>query len=514
MTDATAPTPDGLSRREAIGAAASVALTTGTGAAARAAAPVQHAAAEPDALALAEMVRRRTVSPLELLEAAIRRAEVQNARYNFLSQRHYDYGRAAIERGLPEGPFTGVPFLEKDLNTFIAGELTEQGSRYYAGNRATVTSELVKRHERAGLVIFGKTTVPEFGLSATTESILKGQTRNPWNPEYSSGGSSGGASAAVSSGVIPIAHATDGGGSIRVPASCCGLFGLKPSRGRVPMGPPRSEGWGGMSTHHAISVSVRDSAALLDATHGIEPGSRYGAPTPRYSYLSEVTRAPGRLRIALATTSPTGSPVDPECADAARQAARLCESLGHHVEEAFPSLDYAALARAAFTIISTSIATDLQARGTLTGVPPSLDVLEPMTFAFYQMGLRTSGRDVVAATNDLLAAALAMSQFMDRYDLLLSPTLATPPVRLGVLALAQTDMATFSRAISTYGPFTALENQTGQPSMSVPMAMSRNGLPIGVMFTARYGEEGTLFRVAGQLERAAPWAGRRAPMAL
>lgn len=504
-----------LSRRDALGGIASSAVLAAatTPATAAPAKPTHETGGEPDALGLAELVRRRAVSPTELLEAAIARAEALNPRLNFMAQKHYDYARAAIAKGLPEGPFTGVPWLLKDLNTYVAGLLTEQGSRYYKGNRATVTSELVRRHERAGLVVFGKTTVPEFGLSGTTESKATGATHNPWNPDYTTGGSSGGSACAVSAGVIPAAHATDGGGSIRVPASCCGLFGLKPSRGRVPMGPPRSEGWGGMSTHHAVTISVRDSAALLDATHGIEPGSRYSAPTPERPYLEEVRRDPGRLRIAFSPVSPTGTPVDPECAEATRAAARLCENHGHHVEEVAPALDYAALGRAVFTIISSSIAADLNARATATGVKPSLDVLEPMTLAFYQMGLRVSGPDFAAANNDLLAAAYTVAEFMQRYDVLLSPTLATPPVKLGVLSPSQTDMAVYAKALTTFGPFSALENQTGQPSMSVPLAMSKAGLPIGVMFSARYGDEATLFRLAGQLEQAAPWAGRRTRVA-
>ena len=246
-----------LTRRSLMMAGAALSASAVVTDVAFAATPKDDILGNRDMTALAELVRRRQVSPSELLNAAIARAEALNPRFNFMAQKHYDYAHAAIARGLPEGPFTGVPWLLKDLNTYIAGELTEQGSRYYKGNRATVTSELVRRHERAGLVIFGKTTVPEFGLTGTTESRATGLTRNPWNPEHTSGGSSGGASAAVAAGVVPGAHATDGGGSIRVPASCCGLFGLKPSRGRVPMGPLRTEGWGGMSTHHAVTWSVR-----------------------------------------------------------------------------------------------------------------------------------------------------------------------------------------------------------------------------------------------------------------
>ncbi len=507
ISDAMLQSP--LSRRHMIKAGAALSATALVADPLLAAAPKADILGTRDMIGLAELVQRRKASPTELLEAAIARAEALNPRFNFLAQKHYDYARAAIAKGLPKGVFTGVPWLLKDLNTYMAGELTEQGSRYCKGSRATVTSELVRRHERAGLVIFGKTTVPEFGLTGTTESRATGLTRNPWNPEHTSGGSSGGASAAVAAGVVPGAHATDGGGSIRVPASCCGLFGLKPSRGRVPMGPPRTEGWGDMAVHHAVTWSVRDSAALLDATHGIERGSRYGAPTPERSFLEEVLRKPGRLRIALNVTTPLGTPVDPECVAAVRDAAKLCESLGHHVEEAAPKVDHAALGRAVFTVISASIAADLRAREAATGIVAGPEMIETVTRAFYDMGMKTSGVDFAQANNDLQIAATTVADFMDNYDLLLSPTLASPPVKLGILGLSPANLNSYYKAVTEFGPFSALFNQTGQPSMSVPLAMSKAGLPIGVMFSARYGDEATLFRLAGQLERAAPWAGRR-----
>lgn len=497
-----------VSRRQLIKAGAALSASALMPTALMAAVP-DDALGGHDMLGLAALVRQRKASPTELLEAAIARAEAMNPRFNFMAQKHYDYGRAAIAKGLPQGPFTGVPWLLKDLNTYIAGDLTEQGSRFYKGNRAAVTSELVRRYERAGLVIFGKTTVPEFGLSGTTESQAVGLTRNPWNADYSSGGSSGGASAAVAAGVVPGAHATDGGGSIRVPAACCGLFGLKPSRGRVPMGPPRTEGWGGMSVHHAVTWSVRDSAALLDATHGMEIGSRYSAPTPLRPFLEAVAQAPAPLRIALNVTPPMGTAVDPECVAAVRDAARLCEMLGHHVEEAAPRLDYEAVGRAAFTLISSSIAADLRMREAVTGIKVGPDVVETVTQAFYETGLKTTGVDVAQAHHDLLLASTQVAQFMENFDLLLSPTTATPPVKLGILSLSPARIENYFKAVMEYGPFSALMNQTGQPSMSVPLAMSKAGLPIGVMFSARYGDEATLFQLAGQLERAAPWAGRR-----
>lgn len=464
-----------------------------------------------DSLGLAELVRMRKVSASELLEAAIARAEALNPQLNFMAQKHYDYARKAIAAGLPQGPFSGVPWLLKDLNTYIAGEVTENGSRLYKGQRASVTSELVRRIERAGFVIFGKTTTPEFGLTGTTESVLMGPTRNPWNRERIAGGSSGGAAAAVAAGVIPAAHATDGGGSIRIPASACGLFGLKPSRGRVPMGPLRTEGWGGMSVHHAVSRTVRDSAAILDATHGVEPGSRYSAPTPERPYLQEVGRDPGKLRIALMLSPYSGAPVDPQVVEATKAAARLLEGLGHHVEEAAPKIDMATIGASSFALLASSVAADCVDRAKALGIELGPDVLERTTLDFVAMGKSYTGMDYARGNNAYQAAAVTIAQFMERWDVILSPTLSAPPLPLGRIGLdTGRSMMDWGREVGTFTAFTGIYNGTGQPSMSLPLAMSQDGLPIGVMATGRFGEEGLLFRLAGQVEKAAPWNGRRA----
>lgn len=497
-------------RREVLagGAALAVAAAAPAAAAGRSGLLDEH-----DALGLAGLVRARKVSPAELLDSAIARAEALNPRYNFMAQKLYERARGKLAEGLPQGPFTGVPWLLKDLNTHIAGELTEGGSRFYKGNRATVTSELVRRIEAAGFVVFGKTTTPEFGLTATTENKLNGDTQNPWNPAHIAGGSSGGSAAAVAAGVLPAAHATDGGGSIRIPAACCGLFGLKPSRGRVPMGPGRTEGWGGLSAHHAITRSVRDSAAILDATWGVEPGSRYGAPDPEGTFLANVTRKPGRLRIALMVTPFAGTPVDPECAEAARAAARLCESLGHHVEEAGPKLDMAALGFAAFAIIGSSVAADVADRAKATGIDPA-QTLEPVSLGFVEFGKRFSAMDYARANATFQQAASTMAQFMAGYDAILSPTLAAPPLPLGRINLSpDCDFEEWGQRAALFAAYTQIANFTGQPGMSVPLAMSRTGLPIGVQFLGRYGREDVLLRLAGQLERAAPWAARRPAVA-
>jgi Asp-tRNA(Asn)/Glu-tRNA(Gln) amidotransferase A subunit family amidase len=467
-----------------------------------------------DALGLAALVRQRHVSPSELLDAAIAKAEALNPQFNFMAQRHYDYARAAIAKGLPNGSFAGVPWLLKDLNTYIAGELTEGGSRFYKGYRAAVTSELVKRIERAGFVVFGKTTTPELGLTGTTENKLTGDTRNPWEPAHIAGGSSGGAAAAVASGVLPAAHATDGGGSIRIPASCCGLFGVKPSRGRIPMGPLRTEGWGGLSSHHAVTWSVRDSAAIMDATHGPELGSRYGVQAPVEGFLAQVGKHPGKLRIALMLDSPSGSPVDAECRAAAEAAAKLCESLGHHVEVAQPKWDAGAVGMAAFVLIAASIAADVADRAKLTGTVPGPDVLETIPLAFVEFGKHTTGMDFARANNTLQQLAFSVAQFMQSYDLILAPTLAAPPLPLGRINLTpDCDFQQWGQRAAVFSPFTQMANLTGQPSMSVPLSRSEAGLPIGVMFTARFGDEASLYRLAGQLERAAPWFGHRPPLA-
>ena len=473
---------------------------------------MQELLIERDALGLASLVKSGEVSAAELLEAAIARADMLDPQFNFIAHRLYDRARAKAADRLPDGPLTGVPWLLKDLNTSIEGELCENGSRLYKGHRAARTSELVHRIERAGVVVFGKTTTPEFGLTGTTESELCGATRNPWNPELIAGGSSGGAAAAVSAGVLPAAHATDGGGSIRIPASCCGLFGLKPSRGRVPAGPARTEGWGGLSSHHAVTISVRDSAAILDATHGIEPGSRYGAPAPVDGFLAQLGRDPGRLRIALVTASPSGTPVDPECAEAARAAARLCEELGHQVEEVAPPLDAAAYGQASFVLIAASVAADVEQRAAATGQTVGPDMLETITLAFVEHGRRTSGMDFARANVTMQEIAVGVARFMSGYDVILSPTLGTLPLPIGAISLeTSADFMTWGRLASTFAAFTGFYNGTGQPSMSVPLGTSATGLPIGVMFTGRYAEEPLLFRLAAQLEAAAPWAGRRAP---
>jgi Asp-tRNA(Asn)/Glu-tRNA(Gln) amidotransferase A subunit family amidase len=463
-----------------------------------------------DALGLAELIRRKQTSADELLSWAVASAEAVNRRLNCIAHAHYDEARAQISTGLGAGPFQGVPFIVKDLGIDLAQTVTSSGSLAFGDRRASMDSELVARYKRAGLVIFAKSTTPELGLAFTTESKAFGLTRNPWDRERSAGGSSGGAAAAVASGIVPMAHASDGGGSIRVPASCNGLFGLKPSRGRMPSGPAVTERWFGLATAHAVTRSVRDSAALLDATCGTECGSRYTAPpAPAGGFLAGLDQRSDRLRIALMLDAPGGTSIDPACIEAARDAARLCESLGHHVEEAAPALDAEALTAGFLACIMTSVAQALRDRGAERGRPVGAEEVETVTWIYAQQGRKASSLEIADANFAFQAAAITMSRFLTKYDLLLTPALARPPAKLGTLDLSPIDLAAHAREVASYSPFTAIANMTGQPSMSVPLFWTSQGLPLGSLFTGRYGEEATLLRLAAQLERARPWAGRR-----
>jgi Asp-tRNA(Asn)/Glu-tRNA(Gln) amidotransferase A subunit family amidase len=466
-----------------------------------------------DGLALAALVAKRQVTPIELLAAVKQRLEALNPQLNATAQVFFDRAEAQIEQGLAEGPFKGVPFVLKDLGQQLSGTITSSGSRVFKDNTPDFDSTLVTRYKQAGLVIFAKTTTPEFGLTFSTESVLYGKTRNPWNLDRTSGGSSGGSAALVASRIVPMAHGTDGGGSIRVPASCCGLFGFKPTRGRVPMGPTQFESWNGCSQHHALTISVRDSAALLDATAGAEPGSPYFSQPPARPFLKEVGADPGKLRIALVVRTPGGSPLDPECRNAAVDAARLCQSLGHHVDEAQPSVDDQWMRDAFLTVLRVSLARTLDDAAGSLGRPVASHDVEPVTWALAQAGRATTSVAYSRAIATLHQVGLTMARFQRNYDVILSPTLAKPPVPLGVLSLSPENMDAFAKDVAEFGPYTALYNVTGQPSMSVPLHWSADGMPIGVMFSGRFGDDAMLLRLAAQLENAKPWAGIRPKVA-
>jgi len=464
-----------------------------------------------DGLGLAELVRRRQVSAGELLDAAIACVDTRNAELNAVVSRLDDQARAAIAAGLPEGPFTGVPYLLKDLGAHYAGAVTSFGSALFKDFIVDHDSEITARFKRAGLVIFGKTNTPEMGLASSTEPRFFGPTRNPWDLAHSAGGSSGGSAAAVAVGMAPMAHATDGGGSIRIPASCCGLYGLKPTRARNPLGPDAGEGWGGASVGHAVTRTVRDSAALLDATSGPDVGDPYWAPPPARPFLEEVGRDPGQLRIAVTTRPWNGQPVDPECAEAALAAARLCEQLGHHVEEATPDVDARALGEATLVIISANVRAALEARAAALGRELAEADVERITWLRAEHGRTARAADYARSIGVVHRTGRVVARFFTRYNILLSPTMCRPPYPLGVIDMMTDDVDAYNRAVLGTVGFTSLFNSAGNPAMSVPLGWSRAGLPIGVQFAAPFGDEATLFRLGAQLESAQPWAHHRPP---
>ncbi len=465
-----------------------------------------------DATAQAGLVRRREVKPLELVEAAIRRIEQLNPRLNAVVTPLFEQARAAAADP-PDGPFRGVPFLMKDLQATCAEVRHTAGSRLLADFVAPMDTELVTRFRAAGLIIVGTTNTPEFGILPTTEPALLGAARNPWDETRSTGGSSGGSAAAVAARLVPLAHANDGGGSIRIPASCCGLFGLKPTRGRNPLGPFVGDIMSGLVVEHAVTRSVRDSATLLDATAGADLGAPYWAPAAARAFREEVGAPPGRLRIAVTTTAPTGVAIHPDCVAAVRDAATLCRDLGHEVEEAALPVSGEMMTECFITIWTTGVAWTVDSMARLTGRTASRDTVEPLTWALMEAGRQRSGADYLAAVQGLQMITRAIATFMREWDVLLTPVLAEPPPPLGTFdATPDNPLAGFMRA-AEYVPFTPLANATGQPAMSVPLSWTAAGLPVGAHFVGRFGDEATLFRLAAQLEAARPWAGRRPPLA-
>ena len=462
-----------------------------------------------DAVGLAQLVRKGEASPEHLLEEAIARVEQRDPALNTVVSKLYDHARKAIRAGLPDGPLRGVPFLLKDLHALCSGAVTTNGSRFFKDNLADHDTELVSRYRRGGLVIFGKTNTPEFGLTVTTEPVLFGPTRNPWSRAHTAGGSSGGAAAAVAAGLAPAAHASDGGGSIRIPSSCCGVFGLKPTRGRNPLGPDRGEGWSGMSTEHAVTRSVRDSAALLDLTCGPDVGAPYFATPPRQPYSSEVGVDPGRLRIAFATHTPAGEQVAPECRQAVAETARLLDGVGHRLEEA--KLDFVPeeLGLAFRTVIAGNTRVAIESYAAKLGRQPSPEAFEKITWLLFESGATASAADYARAVQVLHRTGRMVARFFEHYDLLLTPTLPRPPEKLGVFDMNTDNAEGYRIAVALFTAFTAPFNASGNPAMSVPLHWASSGLPIGVQFAGRYGEEGTLLRLASQLEQARPWFHRR-----
>ena len=467
-----------------------------------------------DATAQADLVRRGTLRPIELVDAAITRIERLNPQLNAVITPLFDKARAAARSvQLPAGPFHGVPTLLKDLGAHSAGDPFHAGMRLLRDLHWTEPEDthLAAKLRAAGFVFLGKTNTPELGLLPTTEPDAYGATRNPWDTGRSSGGSSGGAAAAVAAGMVPAAHATDGGGSIRIPASHCGLVGLKPSRGRISLGPDVGERWGGFSVENSVTRSVRDTAAILDVLAGPMPGDPYSAPPPARPFLAEVGTAPGRLRIGMMTRAASGIPVHPECETAAVRTGHLLESLGHTVEYSHPeALEDPQLSQAIATVISCSAARALTMWGGKLGRLIGPDDVERGTWALAEMGRSFSVIEYLGAVDAVHALTRRIARWwVDGFDLLLTPTAAEPPAPLGSFTTTvENPFAALLRA-APFSIFTAPFNVTGQPAISLPLHWSAQRLPIGSQLVAAYGREDLLLGVAAQLEAAQPWAERR-----
>jgi amidase len=467
-----------------------------------------------DGLGLAELVRQGQVSPDELLDAAIERVEARNGAVNAVIGRAYDRARESIAAGLPDGPFRGVPFLLKDLGGWLAGDRVTRGSRFFADTPPVAEDSVhVSRLKAAGLVIFGRTNSCELGLSLTCEPREYGPTRSPWDTQRISGGSSGGAAASVGSRMLPMAHASDGFGSIRAPAACCGLVGLKPTRARNTQAPYSGEGLGGCSTEHAVTLSVRDSAALLDATSGAGPGDPYGVTPPARPFISEIGADPGRLRIAFTTKAPNGAPVAPEYLATLHETVKLCAELGHHVEDADPVVDGAQVVPTFLTLAAVNTVVNLGSHPT-KGRPAEYGEVENVTFNTGKLGEQISSADYVRATQTAHRLGRQMAAFHANWDLLLTPGLGTLPPPIGWIDMMMDDVHEYWRRVFTFSPFTVWFNLTGQPAMMLPLGRSETGFPIAVQLVAPFGDEAALFRLGSQLEAARPWFERKPPVAV
>jgi len=466
-----------------------------------------------DALAQAELVRRRQATPLELVDAAIARIDKANPAINAVVLPMYELARAEAARPPGDGPFAGVPFLLKDFLAEYAGVRFTEGTAYLRDFVSDHDTELVARYRRAGLIVVGKTNTPELAVGPTTEPRLFGPTRNPWDPTRTAGGSSGGAAAAVAARMVPMAHGNDAGGSIRVPAACCGVFGLKPTRARNPLGPRYGDIMTGLVAEHALTLSVRDSAALLDATAGPDVGDPYSAPQPARPFRQEVGAPPGRLRIAFSTRPIMGGEVHADCVAAVHGAARLCAALGHDVVEAAPAVDGERLFRAFTGVLAAGFTWGIDDWQRRTGRAPTPELFEPFVWAFTGRGRELSAPDYLSLLQDLQQISRDIGRFFLAHDVWLTPTLGEPPVPLGTFRYEGGDPFAVRRRMAAFTPFTYVANVTGQPAMSVPLGETDGGLPVGTHWLGRFGDEATLFRLAAQLEAARPWAPRRPPLA-
>jgi amidase len=482
-----------------------------------------------DGLGLADLVRKKKVSPAELVEEAISRIEAHNATINAVIYKMYEQARKVARGKVPDGAFKGVPFLLKDMHATVKGVPTSSGTRILKNVPQPHDSEIVRRYRAAGVILLGKTNVPEFSLLPYTESEAFGPTNNPWDLTRTPGGSSGGSAAAVAARLVPLAGGADGGGSIRIPASCCGVFGLKPTRSRTPTGPDIGDIWRGFAQEHVLTRSVRDSAAMLDAIAGPDIGTPYWAPPPTRPYVQEVTTKPGRLRIAFTAHPFLGHEVHEDCRKGLKATVRLLKELGHELVEAAPAIDREAFAIAFLTILAGETRDEIDWAAGLAKRKTSFADFEAGTSALALLGQAFSAGDYAKALNYLLASARGVGRFFEDYDVLLTPTLSQPPLLTGSLQpsgaerfmvrlVGRLHAAWLLNALGVikplanktfdFIPYTPVFNVTGQPAMSMPLYWNEAGLPIGMHFVGRFGDEATLFRLAGQLERTQPWFDR------
>ena len=472
-----------------------------------------------DGLGLAELVARGETTPALLVEAALAAIDSLNPQLNAVIRRFDEAAMATAAGPLPEGPFRGVPFLVKDLTVSLAGIPTECGSRYFKGWIRDFDSEIVRRWKAAGLIIIGKTNTPELGASGSTEPVAGGATHNPWSLAHSPGGSTGGGAAAVAAGIVPMAHANDAGGSIRGPASCCGLFGLKPTRARNPQGPYFGDLAGGLVSEHALTRTVRDSAALLDETSGPAIGDPYYAPARERPYLEETKRDAGKLKIGFLTSAPEGwgsvREIHPDCLSAVNDAARLCEDLGHQVEEVVPEQISNPDIQHYYNVIWSSLMGHFIGYWERAlGRKINDDEVEAMNWEDYQASFDITGATYLITLEEVQRYSRRIAHWYNDggYDLLLTPTLRIPPSEFGTFESTKTEPRKIIDIANSFNPFTRIQNLTGQPAMSVPLFWNEDKVPIGVHFAGRFGDEATLFRLAAQLEQARPWVDRKPPI--
>jgi amidase len=466
-----------------------------------------------DGLGLAGLIRKKEVSPRQVAESALAGVHKINPKINAVIETYDDRIEKSDSLASADRVFCGVPFFLKDLGATEAGSRQEMGSRLARGYVAVTEAYLTTRFKQVGALILGRTATPELGFAATTESILTGATRNPWNPDLIAGGSSGGSAAAVAAGILPVAHASDGGGSIRIPAACCGVVGLKPSRGRITCGPDSDEGLFGLVQEFVVSRTVRDSAAMLDAVSRPAPGEPYVIVQPRRPFLEEVDAPAGKLRIAFTAESWTGVGVNPEIAGCVEQIARVCETMGHDVEAAKPEIELKSYFSALGVFWGASMRYACDRLALRMKRPVDRHHLEPVTLKVYENAAQYSAADVIRARAALNFTRRQLGAFFKRYDLLLTPTIAQLPVPVGTIDQNQEgSLEKWLQGTSQFNAFTSLFNATGLPAISLPLCQSSAGLPIGIQFAARFGEEDLLIRIAGAFEQALPWADRKPPI--